>query len=59
MAWGGPGEERDETLPAERAEGHKKIVWEYGVRVSKAGGTSHERSVCFFDDRVLWVRQSR
>ena len=59
MAWGRPGEERDETLPAERAEGHKKIVWEYGVRVSKAGGTSHERSVCFFDDRVLWVRQSR
>jgi hypothetical protein len=59
MAWGVPEEKRDETLPAERAEGHTKIVWEYGVRAQKVGGSGYERSVCFFDDRVLWVRKSR
>jgi len=59
MAWGRPGEERDETLPADRAEGHTKTVWDYGVRAQKVGGSGHERSVCFFDDRVLWVRQFR
>ena len=58
MAWGEPEERHDETLPAERAEGHTKIVWEYGIRTQKVGGSSYERSVCFFDDQVLWVRQS-
>ena len=47
---------RDETLPAERAAGHSRIIWEYGIRTQKVGGSSYERSVCFFDDRVLWVR---
>jgi hypothetical protein len=57
MAWGIPEERRDETLPADRAEGHVKIIWEYGVRTQKVGGSGYERSVCFFDDKVLWVRQ--
>ena len=59
MAWGRPEEQRDETLPAERAEGHTKTVWEYGLRAQKVGGSGYERSVCFFDNRVLWVRRSR
>jgi len=58
MAWGTPVERRDITLPAEQAAGHSRVVWEYGIRTQKVGGSSHERSVCFFDDRVLWVRSS-
>ena len=59
MAWGSPEEHHDETLPAERAEGHTRVVWEYGIRTQKVGGSSYERSVCYFDDLVLWVRQYR
>ena len=59
MAWGRPEEQRDETVAAERAEGHTKTVWEYGLRAQKVGGSGYERSVCFFDERVLWVRRSR
>ena len=59
MAWGLPDEKRDVTEPAERAGGHAKTVWEYRIRALKSGGGSYERSVCFFDDRVLWVRRSR
>lgn len=59
MAWGLPDERRDETEPAERAAGHVKTVWEYRVRAQKGGGASYERSVCFLDDRVLWVRLNR
>jgi hypothetical protein len=59
MAWGKPAEQREETLPAERAEGHTKTIWEYGLRAQKVGDSGYERSVCFFDDRVLWVRKSR
>jgi hypothetical protein len=58
MAWGIPEERRDETLPAERAADHSRIIWEYGIRTQKVGGSSYERSVCFFDDQVLWVRSS-
>ena len=57
MAWGPPEERRDVTEPDERAAGHRKFVWEYGVRTGKVGGTNYERSVCFLDDRVLWVRR--
>jgi len=59
MAWGIPEERRDETLPAERAAGHAKIIWEYGLRTQTVGGSSYERSVCFFDEQVLWVRSPR
>jgi hypothetical protein len=59
MAWGSPEERREETSPAERVEGHTRIVWEYGIRTQKVGGSSYERSVCFVDDLVLWVRESR
>jgi len=59
MAWGLPDDKRDVTEPAERAGGHTKALWEYRSRALKSGGGSYERSVCLFDDRVLWVRQSR
>jgi len=59
MAWGLPDEKRDVTEPAERADGHAKTVWEYRIRVQKSGGGSYERSVCLYDDRVLWVRLAR
>jgi hypothetical protein len=59
MAWGLPDEKRDVTEPAERAGGHAKAVWEYRTRVPKNGRGSYERSVCLFDDRVLWVRYTR
>jgi hypothetical protein len=59
MAWGLPDEKRDVTEPAERAGGHAKTIWEYRIRVQKSGGGSYERSVCFLDDRVLWVRLAR
>lgn len=57
MAWGDPVETRDATLPAERAEGHTKTVWDYGLPTGKSDTSN--RSVCFFDDTVLWVRRSR
>ena len=59
MAWGLPDEKRDVTEPAERAGGHAKTVWEYRIRALKSGGGSYERSVCFLDNRVLWVRGAR
>jgi len=59
MAWGAPVEKRDVTLPAERAAGHSRVVWEYEIRSGGIGGSQYERSVCFYDDRVLWVRDTR
>jgi len=59
LAWGPPEQERDETAPAERGAGHSKIVWDYGFRGLKLGGATYERSVCFLDGRVLWVRGAR
>lgn len=58
MAWGLPEERRDETSPAERLAGDRKVIWEYGIRTQKVGGSSYERSVCFFNDLVLWVRKT-
>ena len=59
MAWGLPDERLDVADPAERAAGHTKTVWEYRTRAQKGVGGSYERSVCYFDDRVLWVRFNR
>jgi len=59
LAWGPPEQERDETAPAERGAGHSKIVWDYRFSVRKLGGATYERSVCFLDGRVLWVRRAR
>jgi len=58
MAWGHPVERRDVTLPAERAAGHERRVWEYEIRSHGIGGSHYERSVCFYDGHVLWVRDS-
>jgi len=55
MAWGLPDARRDETLPEERSAGHTKEIWDY-VLTSGKGGDEYQRSVCFRDDRVLWVR---
>jgi hypothetical protein len=58
MAWGHPAEKRDVTLPAERAAGHTRILWEYEIRSQGIGGSHYERSVCFYDGNVLWVRDA-
>jgi cell envelope opacity-associated protein A len=56
MAWGLPDQKRDITLPAERAEGHTKMVWDYHERHRKPG--HYERTVCFLDGKVLWIRRN-
>jgi len=56
MAWGRPAAKRDVTLPAERAEGHRREVWEYEIRSHGIGGSQYERSICFWNGHVLWVR---
>ena len=56
MAWGSPDQERDDTPPADRAEGHTRTLWDYGMRDQKGGQAGYERTVCFFDGTVLWVR---
>ncbi len=58
MAWGHPAEKRDVTGPAERAAGHTREIWEYDIRSQGIGGSQYERSVCFYDGHVLWVRDS-
>ena len=58
MAWGHPAEKRNVSLPAERAEGHTRDIWEYEIRSHGIGGSQYERSVCFYDGHVLWVRES-
>jgi hypothetical protein len=58
LAWGPPEEERDETDPADLAAGHTRILWDYKPRPLKEGGVRYERSICFFDARVLWVRNN-
>ena len=55
MAWGEPADRRNATLPEDRAEGHTKEIWDY-VLTSGKGGDEYQRSVCFLDERVLWVR---
>jgi len=57
MAWGHPDEKRDVTLPAERAEGHSREIWGYKITSHGIGGSEYERSVCFYDGHVLWVRK--
>jgi hypothetical protein len=56
MAWGSPDQERNDTPPADRAEGHTRTLWDYGMRDQNAGEAGYERTVCFFDGVVLWVR---
>jgi hypothetical protein len=58
MSWG-PGENKtDVSEPADRAESHTKVVWNYVFRTKGTGG-AYERSVCFYDDQVLWVRDTQ
>lgn len=56
MAWGPPDAVADMTSPAERAEGHERLVWQWGLRDDAAGYT---REVVFLDDRVLSYRDLR
>jgi hypothetical protein len=58
LAWGPPDNERDETEPADQAAGHTRILWDYGPHPLKEGGDRYERSLCFIDARVLWVRSN-
>jgi hypothetical protein len=55
MAWGLPGDRRDGTLPEDQAAGRSVVIWDYDLASGKSGD-QYERSVCFRDDRVLWVR---
>ncbi len=57
MAWGEPDRVRDESFPAERAAGKKRIVWDYDL-TSRSGSGGYRRSVCLLDDEVLWVREA-
>lgn len=59
MAWGHPNDKRDTTLPAERADNHTREVWGYNITSHGIGGSQYERSVCFYDGHVLWVREGR
>jgi len=59
MAWGHPTEKRDVTLPAEKAAGNTRTLWEYEIRSQGIGGSHYERSICFYDGQVLWVRDHR
>lgn len=56
MAWGPPDQVRDVTQPAEEAAGHEKVIWDYAPG-SWLGAADGKRSVCFFDDSVLWIRR--
>jgi len=56
MAWGPPDQQRDVTLPEEQAAGHTKTIWDYVPTTEKHGDDHYERSVCFLDEKVLWVR---
>lgn len=58
MAWGPPERETETTDAADRAAGHRRVVWDYGFRPGGSDG-AYERSVCFYDDEALWVRDAR
>ena len=55
MAWGLPDDRRDGTLPEDQAAGRIVVIWDYDLASGKSGD-HYERSACFRDDRVLWVR---
>ena len=55
MAWGLPDDRRDSTMPEDQAAGRSVVIWDYDLASGKSGD-QYERSVCFRDDRVLWVR---
>jgi len=55
MAWGLPDDRRDGTMPEDQVAGRSVVIWDYDLASGKSGDY-YERSVCFRDDRVLWVR---
>ena len=55
MAWGLPDDRRDGTMPDDQAAGRSVVIWDYDF-TSGTSGDQYERSVCFRDERVLWVR---
>jgi hypothetical protein len=55
MAWGLPDDRRDGTMPEDQVAGRSVVIWDYDLTSGKSGD-QYERSVCFRDDRVLWVR---
>jgi hypothetical protein len=55
MAWGLPDDRRDVTMPEDQAAGRTKVIWDYDLK-SRKSEEDYERSVCFLEDRVLWVR---
>ena len=55
MAWGLPDDRRDGTMPEDQAAGRSVVIWDYDLASGKFGD-QYERSVCFRDGRVLWVR---
>ena len=58
MAWGRPAAAEDITSPAERADGHRRLLWSFSPRTD-AEGTTYERQICFLDDRLLWHKDFR
>ncbi|MGB2936928.1 MAG: hypothetical protein WBD05_01820 [Phycisphaerae bacterium] len=57
MAWGPPDRRRDASLPEEAATGRTRMVWDYAFSDKEGhGNNGYERSVCFLDGHVLWVR---
>ncbi|MDK1030916.1 MAG: hypothetical protein QGD94_02815 [Planctomycetia bacterium] len=55
MAWGLPERTRDVSTAADTEAGRKRVIWDFAFG-SEAGWAQYQRSVCFVNDRVLWMR---
>lgn len=55
MAWGRADAEEELTTDTERQDGHQKLLWQYQPRQHETGVT-YDRSVVFFDNRVVEIR---
>jgi hypothetical protein len=58
MAWGAPLRSRDMAMPADRAADQERIVWDYVFFTYTDGAAEYQRSVCFLNNRVIWMRSA-
>ncbi|NLX59770.1 MAG: hypothetical protein GXY74_11855 [Phycisphaerae bacterium] len=56
MAWGPPAVAETITTDAERADGHRRDLWNFMPRVAKDGSVTYQRQACFLDERLEWYK---
>jgi hypothetical protein len=56
MGWGPPAAVETITTDAERADGHRRDLWNYMPQVAKDGSVTYQRQACFLDEQLEWYK---